>query len=370
MTGIKQVGEKEGTIGAELLVIADPLRPKGFAGDHLLRFESRVDRFKNSGQRIDHRQIGRAARHRDVQRDQDAIAHAQIFRRTQFAVVSQFRVPACDRVTAILPRLLDQFRPRLRCRLRVNLAARLAQVNRFGAPLSFDGEGRGRERLCLAQRKRRRRFVPAHFARRIAIARLDLAQIRRKREDRPGVCLRRAPVSVAAPRKQFRRQFIHARRRRLMEGPCHQVQRVFPRHGTEELLNVAIVAFRHAEQFVDHRLRSLAFDHRQRDERAIFGAQFGALLEQQIVVGRLRLARNRQRVDGKTAIRESITGCILRRAAKLFAQITKQLLCFRNGHRKFLPLREGQRESAISASPQHRFASARPVAKATGAGLH
>ena len=155
-----------------------------------------------------------------------------------------------------------------------------------------------------------------------------------------------------------------------MQRPRHQVERIFARDRAEKLFVVTGAAGGRAQQFIDHRLRPLAFDHRQGDQRPIFRAQFRALLEEQIVIGWFRFARDRECINREATIRESVTRRIFRGASKLFAQVTKQLLGLRRRHRKFLVLRQSQSEPAIRTAPQRRFASARPVAQSAGARLH
>ena len=140
MPGIKQVGEKQRAIRPQLPIIAYPFGPERFARDHFLRFESGIERFKNARERIFHRQIGRAPRHRDIQRHQHAIAHAQILRPTQFAIVLELRVMPRNRVTAILPWLLDQLWPRFGGHLGINFAAVFRQADRSRRALRLDRE--------------------------------------------------------------------------------------------------------------------------------------------------------------------------------------------------------------------------------------
>ena len=74
-------------------------------------------------------------------------------------------------------------------------------------------------------------------------------------------------------------------------------------------------------------------------------------MKQEIVVSRFRFARDRQGVNRQAAIREAVTGRVLRCAAQLFAEIAEQFFRVVRGHREFLFLRESQRETAIGAPP-------------------
>src|SRR5438067_11853841 len=159
-------------------------------------------------------------------------------------------------------------------------------------------------------------------------------------------------MSVAAAREKFDRQFIHPRRCRLIEGPRQQMERLLARDRAEELLEITVGRIGRTQQLLDHLFRSLAFDNGERDERPVFRAKLYSLLEKQIVISRLRLAGDRQRVNGQATIRESITSRVFGRATQLFAEITEQLLRFRGGHRELLFLSQRQGEAAVSAFPQ------------------
>src|SRR4051812_15394291 len=104
------------------------------------------------------------------------------------------------------------------------------------------------------------------------------------------------------------------------------MERVLTRNRAEELLDVAVGSSRRFQELVHHRLRALAFNHGERDQGSILGAEPRALLEEQVVISRLRFTRHRQGVNGKATIRQSVPSRIAGGAAKLFAQVSQQLL--------------------------------------------
>ena len=116
-----------------------------------------------------------------------------------------------------------------------------------------------------------------------------------------------------------------------MESPGEQMERVFPRDAAEPGFDVGVFIGRLLEQFLDHRLWAMAFDERQSEQSAIFRAQIRALLEEQLVIGRLRLAGDGERVHGEAAVGESVTVGILGDAAKLRAEVFQEPVNWSSG---------------------------------------